>query len=554
VSARADSAKVSLDELVGRYKSLRAAEAAGDLEAVGGIAKVIDELDRLYWASVERIVTSKVRENPRQMTFSEPERLIIDAGLLDISIVAGADDEMPAKLRREIRIGEEPGIYYLTEWLAERLGDFQVVSGIDEAETGDGAAEGALAKLQAERDLIYRKLAGLFRNMPGLTPQTNRLVATGRLDDQVQQLLFARSQEAARAEDIDNAVRRLESLYGRVLETVLSRARTDAEKRMVDRLHDLRLEIFRGAVGLGRKPGAPADSSRAVKTDVDAAVEFIRSEISLVRNLLKIGSVGGDIAQTHSVMLQNVSRATKDQVARVREMIGECDPRVELNQNILIAPFTGNGFFEWDRNTLMVSLIPARSVAEDVISAVANYRMLADNLYFEGELRRQYEAIFPNEKFHRRFLRDYKNWVLRIGEGRKEGIEPRAFEFFRANIGPSVTGAPLPRDLWHLSSAQKTSLTEKCRQIIREGRADGKIRKTLGLLLWARGKNDAAVRELERARADLPDDGLVLYALGVLYRRQRMVSSARKFLTECTRRAKNSIWNIYAYEERRSIL
>jgi len=553
VSARADSAPTSLAELVDRYRSLRGAEATGDAASVGEIGRVIDELDRYYWVTVESIVTTKVRENPARLSFSEAERLVIDAGMLDVSIVAGADDEMPAKLRRELRLGEEPGIYYLTEWLAERLGDFQVVSRIDEAETENTEAEGALARLQAERTGLYRELDPLFRNLTGLTPQTSRLISSGRLDDQVQQLLVARSQDSHRAEEVDVAVRRLESLCGRVLETVLSRARTDHEKQMVDRLHDLRHEIFRAAVGLVPKAEEEAPAGRSEETDVEAAVGFIRSEISLVRNLLKIGSVGGDIVHAHSVMLQNVARATKDQVGRVREMIGECDPRVELNQNILIAPFTGNGFFEWDRNTLIVSLIPARSVAEDVISAVANFRIMADSLYYEGELRRQYEAIFPNERFQRRFLRDYRSWVLRVGEGRKEGIEPRAFEFFRTNIGPSTTGAPLPKELWHLSSAQKTALMEKCRRLIRDGTADPRIRKTLGLLLWARGKNDAAVRELERARTDLPDDGLLLYALGVLYRRQRMVSSARKYLTECTRRAKNTIWSVYAYEERRSI-
>jgi tetratricopeptide (TPR) repeat protein len=259
------------------------------------------------------------------------------------------------------------------------------------------------------------------------------------------------------------------------------------------------------------------------------------------------------VAQACSVLLYDAPRSTKAAVGAVLELVREVDPRLGLTCDLLIAPFTGSGFFEWDRNSLVVALTPARSVEEAVVNAVANYRLLVDARQGSGRLADAYRADHGPD-FRAQFLSDYRAWVLRAGRGRSEAISEPTFRFFAENLGPPAAGPVVPAEMVRLSVQQREAETKRLEGLVRRGQPDFPKVYRLAVLHWQAERIDEAIRMMERAAELNPDHGRTLYSLGALCRRRHLLGTARKAFRQCVQAAPNTLWSIYAHEALRRLV
>jgi len=201
----------------------------------------------------------------------------------------------------------------------------------------------------------------------------------------------------------------------------------------------------------------------------------------------------------------------------------------------------------------VVALTPARGVEEAVVNAVANFRLLIDARQGSGRLAAAYRAAHgPN--FRKQFLSDYHAWVLRVGHGRTEGLGDKTFQFFAENIGPAAAGPVVPAEMTRLSVRQREEEAARLEQLVRRGRPGFPELYRLAVLLWQAEHIDQAIRLMERAAGLRPDNGRVLYSLGVLCRRRHLLGAARRAFRQCVQAAANTLWGVYAHEALRRLV
>jgi hypothetical protein len=537
--------------------------------------ELVLKLDEYFWKRCEEAVVRALPEEGEEFGFSAAEKLLLDAGLLDVGLVRRAGRDFLERLGSELSSPGPEGVYYLAEWLSQRLQSYLATRTLPD----EGVAESMLLKAASSEDAglvrardqrneLYRRVAGLIERLPGVNPNLSGAVIRGAVDDRVEELLLAQALEDRRAKDAgaeaDDSAGVQAKRYDRVVQKVLRQAREGAagedEIKCLGLIAKLRMAVFRKSMAHARP--APADGGDAAEVPVESrpaaeatrteAEDFMRRELRLLRSLLRIGSREGQVDFACSVLLNDVPRTSKRTVGQVLDLVREVDPAIGLSHDVLIAPFTGSGFFEWDRNTLIVALNPARGGEEAVVNAVANFRLL-DDASGRGLLAAAYRDMYGPD-FREQFLSDYHNWVLRTGRGRRDALSERSFQFFTEHIGPPPAGPLVPHEMGRLSVEERQKEIKRLNRVVRSGEYTPEEIYRLAVLLWQSERITDAIRNMEKAVQATPDDARALYALGVLCRKKHLTGTARRAFRQTVRVAPDSLWCIYASDALRRLV
>lgn len=557
----------ALEDVINALIRLREAGA----ETGDGYVPLITKLDEFFWKRVEREIGKALSGAGEDLTFNPPQRLLIDAGLMDMKLVHRVSRGFMEQLSTELDSPGEANVFYLSEWLAESCRSFEVTRTLPDERVSESmllkaaAREDAeLGKARQQRNELYGRAAKLFKDLPGIKPDLSEAVIRGAVDDRIEELILTQGVESVPAGKKDapeeeTAGGRQAKNYDGVVRKMMSmaRERTDDEEdlRYLETLETLRMAIFRKSLIHARRSraGRPATSeiTAGSQPDPEATIAevktFLHKELRLLRSLLRIGSREGKVAHACSVLLNDVPRTTKATVGDVLDLVREVDPRIGMTHNILIAPFTGSGFFEWDRNTLIVALSPARNSEEAAVNAVANFRLLTDARGGPGVLAGAYREMYGSG-FREQFLTDYRHWVLRAGRGRREGIPEKSFKFLCENLGPPVNGPIVPHEMVRLSVGERNEQIKRLSAIVRAGAPKPEEVYHLAVMLWQGERIEDAIRNMEAAAKAMPDNGRVLYSLGLLCRKRRLTGGARRAFRDCSRVSSDTIWGLYAQE------
>jgi len=558
----------SYDQVVSEYLFLRETGKGEEARA----HELLAQLEDLYWKRVEKVVDEALVQEGEELAFGTAESLLIDAGLLDERLVTRAAPDFRARLMAEISSPGDRKVIYLSGWLSERFRSYLATRALPDERIGQSlllkeAAEqdAELGKSRQQRNELYRRVAPLFENLPGVSAELAAAIVRGAVDDRIEELLLASAFDARRPGGAEGGEAAQQAQrYDRAALRALQLAREGnvGEDNLVflEALGRLRSAIFRKSLVRAKRardvlPGRgelPAESRPAPEATVAEVRRFMRRELRLVRSLLHIGSQEGKVAQSCSVLLHDAPRTTRAGAAEILRLVREVDPRLGLEHSLLIAPFTGSGFFEWDRDTLLVALSPARGSEEAVVNAVGNLRLLLAARQGQGKL----VALYRDEhgaSFREHFLNDYRAWVLRVGRGRREALSEARFQLLAEHLGPPMGGPIVPAALSHLSVKEREDLAAKLTAAVAKGRPDAHEFQHLAVLHWQAERIDQAISMMEKAAAAAPDNGQVLYSLGALFRRRHLTGEARKVFRECARLALNSLWGIYANEALRRL-
>jgi hypothetical protein len=165
--------------------------------------------------------------------------------------------------------------------------------------------------------------------------------------------------------------------------------------------------------------------------------KIIRTEVSLIKGFLPIGGMEGREFFTSPILKKTETIIHKRYVGDTLNDIRECDPYIPKDLPIVIIPYRGSGFFEWDKNTLVIPTSPSVPKAEAIIRATGNYRILIDQLEHRGKMKRIYEKNFDKGNFKNRFLQDYVQWITHMSRGHRKIMNNKKFDFFQSYIGPN---------------------------------------------------------------------------------------------------------------------
>jgi hypothetical protein len=554
-------------------------EEIAKLRASGRVSErygeLISHLDDYYWVRAEQALLGALPREGDELRYGGAERLLLDTGLLDLKLVHRAQRDFLERLTAELDQSGAEGVFYLTEWLSARYQSYLVTRTLPDEHVAESALlkaadeeDAELSTARNQRNELYRRVEGIFERLPGMNAELAKAVGRGAVDDRIEELLLAQAMEdrgAGGDRKADQSAGTQAKRYDAVVKRVLQQARENTddedELKFLENIGGLRMAIFRKSMIHAKRrleagseaARVPAESRADPQADRAEAEDFLRKELRLLRSLLRIGSREGQVAHACSVLLNDVQRTTKRVVSGVLDLVREVDPRIGLSHDLLIAPFTGSGFFEWDRNSLIVALTPARTAEEAVVNAVANFRLLDDARGGAGRITAAYRDMYGSN-FRTQFLSDYRNWVLRTGRGKREALSDKSFKFFTESVGPSPGGPLIPHELARLSVSEREAEILRLRRMVHTGSFSPKEAYNLAVLLWASEQIPSAIREMEKSVRARPNDGRTLYALGLLCRRRRLIGAARRAFRETVHLAPDSLWGIYAHEALRRMV
>ncbi|OHB77520.1 MAG: hypothetical protein A2Z34_06170 [Planctomycetes bacterium RBG_16_59_8] len=535
----------SLSSLVESALNGRTPGAAPETDAA--LTQTVNRLDSLYWKEADRIALAVEKESADRLIFSKEQRLLLDAGLLDerLTILSSPGAEAPpatfrAALLREL-YAKEPTALYFSQWIAERYRWFILYGKLEEKKK-EGEERSETRVIRVERSKIYTSLRPLFTNLPGFTERMVAIFFSGQLDSAIEALSsHISSREDTLAADQRN---KLIETRRRLIERARERAKTEEELTLFDEVEkiDARLRTNRS------EAVQPTVSEQLGRASPKERSDFLAGELKLVRSLLRLGTTGSGLTRTHSVLLSFHQRLTKPDVALIAESVREMDPNLPSLPSVLIAPYIGTGFYEWDRDTLFLPMIPTRSPQEAAVNAVANYRVMLDTLQEEGRLRKAYEMKFGKGDFRNNFVRDYRDWVVGIGAGFKGAMSPPSYDFFRDHIGPSPTHLFARREMHNLTPVERRNVVMECRGKLNRAEGGFDEHYKLAIVYWKEARIQEAMEQMAMCARIDPTDGRTLLGLAHIYATLGVNDKARRTYGECAEMAPNSIWHIYAVE------
>ncbi len=517
------------------------------------LSKVERKLDGIYWKRIETILAERVSVEKDTLDFTDKDRLLIDIGLLDVHLVENAGADLLRQLTAEIAAPGPMNHFYLSEWLEDRYRRFRLAQDVEQggAETTDAATE-----LERNRRDVLARVAGLFQKLPGISENVAEAAARGELDERILKLDQALLEHHHRRMFLHR--HRLCDLRNQVLARARARARDPAQLKQLDTLDELFADEWQRRYAEYEQHAAGAEGEEDLsdltvdKVDSEAepgreeAVEYLISELRFARTLMPLGALAGGVARSCAVLLADGPRVTKKETAAGIALAKTCDAGYAVDPVVLIAPFKGRGIYEWDRDSLVIPLVPVESAEDAVANAVGNARMLADSLHGGGVLRKAYEEAFPGANFQQSFQADYRAWVCRVGHGQTEAMPEDRRAFFREQVGPDVSGVIAPAGLRNLGPAGRRLVRKRLEKQLAASGADAALHHRLGALLWLQEDIPAALGQMGLAAKLAPTDGEILMSLGLLLRANDEPDRARRVFEVCTQTAKDSLWGVYA--------
>lgn len=532
-------------ELTEEY--LRAkAEGSEDRKAKRALQKLVGRLNTLYWNRVRVHLSERARGGNDSLSFTEDERLLIDMGLLDTALVEDATENLRDRLLEELGTPGAVNHYYLSEWLEDRYKRFLLTEQMsDGAGPATDETDSELGHLQEARGRIYTNLKPYFTGLPGVPEAVAAHVVSGQLDDQIQLMSISLLREG----DRPAFVRRhnLRQLRTQILAKLRARLKQEKDFKLVDMLDTIYAKTW-SEYHQRFEQGGLNDTS-----EIDAAAlgltkrcEYLEGELKFARNLLPLGALAGGIPKPISVLLKDEPRITKRHTGTELQRAREADRGFTADPVVLIAPYCGRGFFEWDRDSVFVPLVPVADPNDAIAHATGNYRMLIDSLQEDGHLKAAYEGAFSGANFQQSFQEDYRTWICGVGRGNPDAMAPDHFAFFRQHVGPDCDGVLAPANLRNLGPGARASLRGRLEKQIALGAADANIHYRLGILCWQEGNASAALEQIARAVALDATNGMATFSLGLLLRHIGAPDKARRAFTVCRTRLPDTIWATYA--------
>jgi hypothetical protein len=530
---------IEIDRTVENFLAERG-PGEGSVASRPQLGPLAGELNTHWWREVERILLRVVRDTGDRAVLSPEERLLVDQGVLDWRLVPGGD-KMRSVLLKEIYATGRPNQYYFSEWILQRFRLFLLYGGMSAAE-GEGISTTRL--IRDLRGRLYMRLTLLFKNLPGFNQQSIDLFLNGRLDETLDSMTH--KLKSSPDDRLADQRRQLADIRNRMITRARERARSPDELALFDALRQIDREAIEKRVSARLEKDAAA--SRSVTAE--ERERWVQDELKFVKQVLWLGVTGSGLARTYSVLLSSQPRIIKTDLDTALALAEQCDPMLPEAASLHIAPYAGGGFYEWDRDTLFVPLVPTREPEQAILQGLANYRILLDKFQEGGKFKKEYEtALGGGDDFGTSFMRDYRAWVNGVGKGFKGALDPARFAFFRDRIGPQPGMLYAPRGWVSRSPKELEETVKSCRAKVGTGEAKFEDYYRLAIAAHHEHQPVQAAQHLQAALRISPVDGRALLALGHVSTRLGGGETAKLRFSECMSLGPGTIWSVYAGDE-----
>lgn len=506
-------------------------------------ARVVQQLDAIYWKKVEEIIAAAVATDADRFILDKYQRLVADLGIIDARVIE--ETQLPrVALLKELYERVDYNIFYLSEWLSRRLQNFIVMGTLEENSAPSiktTQQNATVTNMREARIKIYRHIMPLLSNLPGVSQKQVEMITSGRLDDAIDTLYL--QLEKGETKELAESLSQLKSLRSMILSKAKGRVSSPEEFTYFDRLRKLD-----EAMDEMRKYIKSERTITRKEISLSDKINFLLSEARLVRSLMRLGIAGSGLSKNHSTMLSVARRITKSRIVDVMNRVKECDPSLPMDHTIMVAPMSGVGFYEWDRDTIFIPLCPSLGIEEAIVMGFASYRIMLDMTQNESRLKKAFESELSSTNFRADFTRLYTTWVLKVGSGYKAAMTEKQYEFFKRMIGPSEPDLFGPKELAQQTPEERMKFIKDARNKLSRGEEDYMIHYGLGVVYWKERRPSDALREIAAAVKINPVDPRAMFTLGFLCTIAGFNEKAKKAFEEVLEIAPGTIWQIYAQE------
>ncbi len=511
------------------------------------ISKSKRELDKIYWNCLEAITLNKLRRD--DLEFNQDEQKLINFGIVDSRMIVLEEDteEQRSKIDKKFikflkqsTYKEEP-IYYLTEWIAawEVGAKLSIEAKGDERFKTDWIDDEKAKKYAVIRLNIYKKFLPILKTLPGMNLNLLKSLLTGDFDRNVE-LAYVQKQDSSKPLSIP--VQRLISLHKTLLSQLQLAVHGAEDKKLVALLGKINESFVLRRIGKNEELEAEKSPSSSEQCE-----KYMINELHLLKNLLPIGGMEGKEFITTPILNEIKTPCSKDFVGKTLKLVRSVDPHIPNELPVVIVPYKGSGFFEWDKNSLIIPVTPSVPQEEAVIRACANYRILTDNLENRGELKRQYEKTLEKGSFKERFLQDYVNWVQKVSIGQRKIMTNKKFDFFVQYVGPDPENLFASKELIHLPKAQVRKKSQSLLSTTAELSQDEFFE--CSVCFWKLDDIQKAKQYMESAQTAGMPNAKILLALGYIYKKLKDKPMAIKTFKSVVKFFKESLHASYASRE-----
>ena len=537
--------KDRVEKIIGLQRQARSVEDLGQRRKDEGTYRRM--LDSLYWEIFE--VLCQVRLSGKGSRFTLAEKLLINFGYLDPSQLDKVEESNPAQLEATLTKlqgrspYDEAPIYRLDEWASIWKMNAQLFESQQQKPAPpqeDWLDDDKAQKYAMTRLNIYKKLLPTLKTLPGANLNFLKSLLEGDFDKKVETCMVL---ELKAPDKVELGHRRIIALHKTLLDQLRAAVQDPEVKKLIVLLDKINHSFVQRRL---RQDGFQDNKDEETRSSSELKSDFIGNEIKLIKNLLPIGGMEGKEFFTSPILRQTQPLISKTFVGDTLKLIHLCDPHVPKNLPLIIVPFRGSGFFEFDKNTLIIPLFPSLAPQEVVIRAVANYRILTDQLEHQGELKRLYEKLFDKGRFKERFLQDYVQWITHISRGHRSIMHSRKFDFFLEFVGPN------PKYLLcdpQLKDLPKVQLKRKINDILASTKTTQEDYLILATCHWLNQDIAKALQYCENAlTAGMPNPKVFL-AYGYALREMKDRAKSQLMFKNCLRYYKDTIWGAYAAHE-----
>lgn len=544
--------KHKLLSIVSRLQPLLDQEEDADIRKLK--TKCYTELDELFWDFVLEEMLGSVQSDGSGFDLNRTARAVINSGLLSEDVLVDPPAGFTETVFNEILVTTEAPLFHLADWLMHRAQESallkfnELLGARARDESSDVFKDEEVIKLREIRDGLYKHAGQLFRNLPGITSQATELVATGRLDDQIDALTASL---CLNPDDPSGAqMDKLLGLRKRFMQLAAMRGE-EKHARILDGLGKLHLKMTEAIQRATKDATSRADKERSEEWQTFAPGEYrevLKREIPMLRRLWPLGATDSGIRNVHAVLHSLDVRVPAARVQQILEIIAEYDPYLPGQPDVVLAPFRGIGFYEWDHNAIFVPLVCTRYVDETIVHAVASYRLTEDALSGRYKIINPYKERFGKGEFRARFVRDYSAWILGVGKGLRGAMSDESYQFFKRTIGPNPEIGIFPREIMTMGREAMNNEIRDLRKLLARNPDLQDERLRLTALLWYSGRVQLAFENLQLLYKNMPANGKIALAYGMVCIRLGYREEARQILKRCIENAPQSLWQVYANE------
>lgn len=401
--------------------------------------KYQDYLSKSYWQSLELAMRKERVDGVLEFSFSE--RLRYDFSLWcgeqfakepDVKeFLSELDSEVdhPFHMVFEEAVEEvsgwavEPPFFTITSWLKKRdLDDQLMVDAQNFSLPSDVLKElskeaGEFMELREERFIRLKSFAPLFEKISGSEVKFVPMIISGSYHDQLD--LMGAKRYGGMAER--QRLKQMEVVWESLSNKIRERFKLDKIHRSLDRINQISLELQGLIVKHKIDIEATFTKAKEIFKGESSSQKRLYKDMQLLRNNLSIGSMKGCGHAYEPIGEKWPSPVDPEYLVSLRRDSLRLDRSASARMNILLAPGEFNGFYEYDRNCLVISVF-TEDPFSSYVEAMADRFIIRETLKGESEFLKTLKELCGDTPFRKYYMSLYKRWF-------KAGLKDPSAEF-----------------------------------------------------------------------------------------------------------------------------